>query len=66
MAFRKISLLFLLVAVFTLNAVAQTPAAPAKNADSPLAPVAWLAGGTWVTDIKNPQDDSVTHVENHI
>ena len=66
MAFRKSSLLFLLVAVFTLNAVAQTPAAPAKNADSPLAPVAWLAAGTWVTDIKNPQDDSVTHVENHI
>ena len=40
--------------------------APAKTADSPLAPVAWLVGGTWVSDVKDPSDGSVTHVENHI
>lgn len=33
---------------------------------SPLTPVAWLVGGTWVTDIKNPQSGAVTHVENNI
>ena len=32
---------------------------------SPLDPVAWLVGGTWVTDIKSP-DGKVTHVENNI
>ena len=37
-----------------------------RAADSPLAPVAWLVGGTWISDIKDPQDGSVTHVENHI
>ena len=48
------------------NAVAQSPAGPGKTADSPLAPVAWLIGGTWTSDVKDPQDGSVTHVENHI
>lgn len=33
---------------------------------SPLDPVAWLVGGTWVSDVKDPQDGSVTHVENDI
>ena len=37
-----------------------------KSADSPLDPVAWLVGGTWTSDVKDPQDGSVTHVENHI
>jgi hypothetical protein len=55
-----------LVAVLAFCVVAQTPASPPKSAESPLAPVAWLVGGTWMTDIKNPQDGSVTHVENHI
>lgn len=37
----------------------------AANA-SPLSPVAWFVGGTWVSDVKNPKGDSVTHVENNI
>ncbi len=65
MSFRKITP-FLLVAILALNAVAQTPTPPAKNAESPLSPVAWLTGGTWFSDVKDPQDGSMTHVENHI
>ncbi len=65
MSFRKITP-FLLVAALVFNAVAQTPTAPAKKAESPLAPVAWLTGGTWLSDVKDPQDGSMTHVENHI
>ena len=37
-----------------------------KKEPSPLEPVAWLAGGTWVSDVKDPQDASTTHVENNI
>ena len=66
MIFRKCGVLCLLVAAIVFNACAQSQAAPAKSADSPLAPVAWLVGGTWVTDVKDPSDGSVTHVENHI
>jgi len=56
----------LLLAVLAGNSVAQSQPTPAKSADSPLAPVAWLVGGTWVSDVKDPDDGSVTHVENHI
>ncbi len=66
MSLRKIALLSLLFAALTLNAVAQSPSAPVKADESPLAPVAWLVGGTWTSDVKDPQDGSVTHVENHI
>ena len=66
MSLRPSAALYVLVAVFACNALAQSQAAPAKPADSPLAAVAWLVGGTWVSDVKDPQDSSVTHVENHI
>ncbi len=58
--------LFLWLAVFAASGVAQSkPATPAAAAE-PLAPVAWLVGGTWVSDIKDPSDGTVTHVENRI
>ena len=60
---RKLAVL-LIALVVTINCVAQSPAQPAKP--SPLEPVAWLVGGTWVSDVKDPQDGSVTHVENKI
>lgn len=44
--------------------MAQSNAQPAKA--SPLEPVTWLVGGTWVSDVKDPQGGSVTHVENNI
>jgi hypothetical protein len=66
MTFRRATLLSVFVAFYAFNAAAQTQAAPAKTADSPLTPVAWLTGGTWFSDVKDPQDGSVTHVENHI
>ena len=57
--------LFLWLAVFAAGGVAQSkPATPAVTA--PLAPVAWMVGGTWVSDIKDPSDGTVTHVENRI
>lgn len=66
MNLRKCVAIFLFLCVLPSYAVAQAQAAPAKTADSPLAPVAWLVGGTWVTDVKDPQDGTMTHVENHI
>ena len=66
MSNRKAALLYLLVSLLTLSAVAYSQASPAKSADSPLAPISWLIGGTWTSDVKDPQDGSVTHVENHI
>jgi hypothetical protein len=58
-------LLFLLLAVFSINVLAQSKPA-ATSPGSELSPVAWLVGGTWVTDVKDPSDGSSTHVENHI
>lgn len=65
MTLRDLACLFVSFAILGWNALAQ-PSAPPKTTDSPLAPVAWLVGGTWVSDVKDPQDGSVTHVENHI
>jgi len=66
MTLRKATVLFVFVAIFALRAIAQTPAAPTKSAESSLAPIAWLVGGTWVSDVRDSKDGSVTHVENHI
>src|SRR5271157_234121 len=46
------------------GSAAQSSSQPAKA--SPLEPVAWFIGGTWVSDVKDPQDGSVTHVESVI
>jgi hypothetical protein len=51
------------LAVASVASWAQT--AP-KTTVSPLEPVAWFVGGTWVSDVKDPQDGTTTHVENHI
>jgi hypothetical protein len=56
----------LLLALFAFHALAQAKPAAANDSDSPLAPVAWLVGGTWVSDVKDPSDGTVTHVENRI
>src|SRR6516162_871683 len=66
MNLRKSVAMFLFLCLLPMYAVAQAQASPAKTVDSPLAPVAWLVGGTWMTDVKDPQDGTVTHVENHI
>jgi hypothetical protein len=66
MSIRKSLWFVVLISVLLGNALAQSQAATAKSAESPLAPVAWLVGGTWVTDVKDPGDGSVTHVENQI
>ena len=55
------------VLVCTVATAAMAQSQPsAKQAESPLAPIAWLVGGIWTSDIKDPGDGSVTHVENHI
>jgi len=66
MIFRRAASLYACIAVIALNVMAQSPTTPAAIAESPLAGVAWLVGGTWVSDVKEAQDGSVTHVENHI
>ena len=62
---RKVIWLCLMLSVLALDAAAQSQS-PAKSTASPLDPVAWLVGGTWTSDVKDPQDGSVTHVENRI
>src|ERR1035437_6871440 len=58
--------LILSLAIVAASGFAQSkPATPAATAE-PLAPVAWLVGGTWVSDVKDPSDGTVTHVENLI
>ena len=47
-----------------LGMLAQQKSEATKS--SLLEPVAWFVGGTWVSDVKDPQDGSVTHVENNI
>lgn len=60
------AMLFLSLVVFAASGLAQSkPATPAPSTE-PLAPVAWLVGGTWVSDVKDPSDGTVTHVENRI
>jgi hypothetical protein len=66
MSIRESALICLFISVFVISSVAQSQPASVKTADSPLAPVVWLVGGTWTSDVKDPQDGSVTHVENHI
>jgi hypothetical protein len=51
--------------VLAINAIAVGQAAP-RSAASPLEPVAWFVGGTWTSDVKDPDDGKVTHVENRL
>jgi hypothetical protein len=66
----RCALLFMSVVLFSIPIFSTQSLAQAKpaslNATETLAPVAWLAGGTWVTDVKDPSDGTTTHVENHI
>lgn len=39
---------------------------PAPGRANSLDTISWLVGGTWVSDVKDPKDGSVTHVENQI
>jgi hypothetical protein len=66
MTVRRVALLCSLLLTLALCAVAQAPAAAPKRPEALLEPVAWLVGGAWVSDVKDPQDGSTTHVENHI
>jgi len=45
---------------------AQTKAAAATASAEPLSAMAWFAGGTWVSEVKDPSDGSVTKVEERI
>jgi hypothetical protein len=57
------AVVFLFVLLLAFSALAQQKSGPAEP--SPLQPVAWLVGGTWVSNVKGP-DQKVTHVENKI
>ena len=45
---------------------AQTKAAAATASAERLSAMAWFAGGTWVSEVKDPSDGSVTKVEERI
>ena len=62
---RSYVLLCALLWIGALNGLGQATT-PAKSTETLLSPVEWFVGGTWVTDIKNPQSGATTHVENHI
>lgn len=49
--------------LFALGSFAQDKSAPKT---SPLEPVAWFVGGTWVADPKDPQTGKATHIDNRI
>jgi hypothetical protein len=66
MSVRRVAVLCSLVLIAALDALAQAPTAASKGAETSLEPVAWLVGGTWVSDVKDPQDGSMTQVESHI
>jgi hypothetical protein len=57
---------FLTLTVFVAGGYAQSKSAATTATAEPLAPVAWLVGGTWASDVKDPSDGTTTHVENHI
>lgn len=61
---RAAVLCLLLITAF--YAIAQAPLVTPQSPDATLAPVVWLIGGTWVSDVRDPKDGSVTHVENRI
>jgi len=48
----------------TLPAQTNPPTAPAKA--EPLSAIAWFVGGTWMSDVKDASDGSVTKVEERI
>lgn len=43
---------------------AQTASPAKEKAPEPLAPIAWLVGGTWSTDVKDAADGHTVHVVN--
>jgi len=58
--------LFVWLAVACVNLPAQSKPASPGGPGSALDPIAWFVGGAWVSDVKDPSDGSVTHVENRI
>ena len=66
MTVRRLAVLCSLLLMNALHALAQAPLVTPQSPEVSLAPVAWLVGGTWTSDVKDPQDGSVTHVENRI
>ncbi|HUI84272.1 MAG TPA: hypothetical protein VL240_08615 [Candidatus Binatia bacterium] len=62
----RIASLLLLIPALAGQMTAQVRPAAAPVPGESLASLAWLLGGTWVSDVKDPSDGSVTHVENRI
>ena len=53
------------LATFGAHLGADTKTATSTSPE-PLAAIAWMVGGTWVSEVKDPGDGSVTHVEERI
>src|SRR5215469_9776851 len=66
MTVRRLRGLCWLLLMTALHAISQAPLVTPQSPEVSLAPVAWLVGGTWTSDVRDPQDGSVTHVENRI
>ena len=56
MYLRKCAVMCFFAFALASSAIARAQPAAAKAAGSSLEPVAWLVGGTWVSDVKDPDD----------
>jgi len=62
---RSIGVTALLLSCVAALAAQSKPAA-SPTGDANFAPIAWMVGGTWATDVTDLANDNVTHVENRM
>jgi hypothetical protein len=58
--------IFALMIGVAVTAAAQSVPKAATSAEDHFAPVTWLIGGTWTSDVKDPDSGTVTHVQNQV
>jgi hypothetical protein len=52
--------------MFPAVVIAQSKPPATPTADPDFAPIAWMVGGTWVSQVTDLSNDTVTHVENRV
>ncbi len=63
---RSLQAVAIVLIVFSSVMVLAQESTAGKSNPETLAPVAWLVGGTWVCDVKDPASGASTHIENRI
>ena len=62
---RAVGVLLFATSLLAIPAAGQG-AEPAKSPHDQLAGIAWFVGGSWVADVKDPDDGKMTHIESRI